>query len=80
MKLEAADLSEMSVHLYQTTWRRMADRPLRLYMFHHCSSRHSRRTKRILLGSLGEGRSRYPPHILKADITVAGYNRPFLFK
>ena len=69
------------VHVYMcTTWRRMASRPLRLHMFHHCSSRHSRRTKHILLGSLGEGRSWYPPHILKADITVAVYCRPFVFK
>lgn len=64
----------------QTTWRRMTHRPLRLHMFHHCSSQHGRRTKHTLLGSLGEGRSRYPPHIPKADITVAGYSRPFLFK
>jgi hypothetical protein len=80
MKLEATDLSEMSVHMYQTTWRRVTDRPLRLHIFHHCSSRHSRRTKHILLGLPGEGRSRYPPHILKADITVAGYCLPFLYK
>jgi len=66
--------------VFQTSWRRVTCRPLRLHMFHHCSSRHSRRTKHILLGSLGEGRSRYPPHILRADITVAVYCRPFAFK
>jgi hypothetical protein len=64
----------------QTTWHRMAHRPLRLHMFNHCWSRRSRRTKHFLPGLLGEGRNRYPPHILKADITVAGYSRPFLFK